>query len=214
MTADPQAIINSLYANQRSQQARVEAAEKQLSEVMSLLRQQANMPKWVEEIPGKRSNYFAVIEITIAALSTAKAEGTYTVSTDGPFVITAIAMWYQRTTAPYNGNWRPATAVDARIAPASQHLGFQYIYDDPVLGTFDVEFAESGSDRNWQNSPFASALFSPSVGCCYVLPVAQLVGRAGVVTCRVTPGVAQPYAGKVQCLLLGYKIVQGDTYQP
>lgn len=212
--ADINELFNSLFASSRSQQGRMEAAEKQLSEVMSLLRQQANMPKWIEEIPGKRSNYFAVIDITIAASSTAKVEGTYTVSTDGPFAITAIAMWFQRTTAPYNGDWRPATAVDARIAPASQQHGFQLIYDSPVLGSFDVEFSESGSDRNWQNSPFASALFSPSMGCAYVLPVAQLVGRAGVVTCKVTPTIAQTRAGKVQCLLLGYKIVQGDTYQP
>lgn len=212
--ADPTTLLNNIFALQRTQQARVEAAEKQLAEVMTLLRQQANVPKWVEDIPGNRSNYFAVIEITIAANSTTKAEGTFTLSTDGPFVVCAIAMYFQRTASPYSGIWRPATAVEARIAPASQQLGFGFIYDDPVLGTFDVEFSTSGNDRNWQNSAFASALFAPSVGGCYVLPATQLLGRSSVTTCKVTPGVAQTVAGKVQCLLLGYKIVQGDTYQP
>ena len=83
-----------------------------------------------------------------------------------------------------------------------------------VVGSFDVEFSESGADRNWQNSAFSSGLFSPEVGCVYVLPVAALLGRSALILVRVTPTVAQPYAGKVQVMFLGYKFVQGDSVQP
>jgi hypothetical protein len=207
-------LTGALYAGQRAQQARLDAQEKQITELLGLMRQTATAPRWIEDIPGKRSSFFAVIEIVIAANSTTRVEGTYTVSTDGPFACTGIAMFFQRTGSPYPGGWRPATTVDARMAPNLAQLGVQMIWDSPVLGSFDVEFSESGSDRNWQNMDFASAIFSPSVGCVYMLPITQMFGRASVVTCRVTPTFAQDCAGKVQCILLGYKIVQADNYQP
>lgn len=205
-----QKLVNALMASQR----RIEGLEKGLDEMKAMLRSVSDAPKWIEEIPGRRVPYFASIDITIAASSTSKVEGTFTVSTDGPFSCIGIAMFFQRTTAPYNGMWALATTVNAKIANASQQLGFGYLFDSPLMGSFDVEVAESGSDRNWQNNPFASALFSASTGGVYVLPVANLFGRSSVATVRVTPTVAQTVAGKVQVLLLGYKIVQPDTYQP
>lgn len=210
----PDITIGSLLAALRTQQTKVQTLESQQQELLALVRQSANAPKWIENIPGVRSPYFAVVEITIAANSTSKVEGTFSVSTDGPFVVTAIGMWFQRTSSPYNGLWAPATTVDLAIAPASQQHGFGYLFDKPVCGSFDVELAESGSDRNWQNAAFSSALFSPSVGGLYVLPTANMFGRSSVVTVRVTPTVAQTVAGKVQTLLLGYKILQGNNYQP
>lgn len=208
------AALAQLAAALRKTQSDNREMRKSMEEMQALLAKNSNAPRWIEDIPGKRVQYFATIDITIAASSTTRVEGTYSVSTDGPFVCTGIAMYFQRTTAPYDGIWSPATAVEARIAPNGQGLGFAYLYDNPVLGSFDVEFSESGADRNWQNSPFASALFAPSVGGVYVLPVSALFGRSAVVICKVQPTVAQRYAGKVQVILLGYKIVQGDTIQP
>lgn len=207
---DPQKLVAALMASQR----RIEGLEKGIDEMKAMLRSVSDAPKWIEEIPGRRVPYFATIDITIAASSTSKVEGTFTVSTDGPFSCIGIAMFFQRTSAPYNGMWAPATTVDAKIANASQQLGFNYLFDSPLMGSFDVEIAESGSDRNWQNNAFASALFSANTGGVYVLPIANLFGRSSVATVRVTPTVAQTVAGKVQVILLGYKIVQGDTYQP
>ena len=207
---DQQRLINALMASQR----RIEGLEKGLDEMRSMLRAVSDAPKWIEEIPGRRVPYFATIDINIAASSTSRAEGTYTISTDGPFACIGVAMFWQRTAAPYNGMWAPATTVEAKIAHSSQQLGFNLLFDSPLMGSFDVEIAESGSDRNWQNNAFSSALFSPSQGGVYVLPIANLFGRSAVATVKVTPTVAQTVAGKVQVILLGYKIVQGDTYQP
>jgi len=197
-----------------AQQRKIEGLEKSLQEMQALLRAVSTTPKWIEDLAGRRVPYFATIDIVIAANSTSKVEGTHTVSTDGPFAVVGLALFYQRTTAPYAGLWSPATTFGAKIAPASQQLGFGYLFDSPLMGSFDVELATSGAARNWQNSPFASALFGEATGGVYVMPVADLLGRSDVVTVRVTPTVAQPIAGKVQAILLGYKIIQGDVYAP
>lgn len=204
----------TLVAALRKSQNDVSALKQGLQEVQALLAKNANAPKWIEDIPGKRVQFIATVDVTIAASSTSRVEGSYSVSTDGPFIITGIAMFYQRTSGAYSGVWAPATTVENKIALAGQNFGFQYIYDQPVVGTFDVEFSESGADRNWQNSAFASALFAPAVGGVYVLPVAALLGRSALIIVRITPSVAQTSAGKVQVLFLGYKIVQGDSVQP
>lgn len=206
--------LNALYADARKRADEVQTLKRSQEELTALLRRVSDAPKWIEEIPGKRSPYIAGVEITIAASSTSRAEGTLNIGTDGPFTVTGLAMFFQRTSAPYNGGWAPATTVEARMAAATQGVGFQYLYDQPVLGSFDIEVLESGADRNWQNIAFASALFSPAAGCVYVLPVSTLVGRASTLTVRVTPTIEQSVAGKVGFYFLGYKIVQGDTYQP
>ncbi len=219
----PPATINvqTLIAALRKGQSRTEALEKQLAEMQAVMRQVNDAPKWVEEIPGKRSPYVATIDIPIAAFSTSKAEGVHTVSTDGPFNVIGIAMFFMRTSfdedpPDYSGIWLPATTVNLKTASdaGGRALGFMGVFDNPIGASFDVEFAESGSDRNWQNNPFSSGLFNPFQGCAYILPVGNLIGRASVVTARVTPTVEQPKKGKVQIQLLGYKVVQGDTYQP
>lgn len=215
MADTPRTIpVNALLQQLGSAGKRVAALEQNVEELKSLMKASQGTPRWIEQLPGRRVPYWATIDITIAASSTSKVEGTYTVSTDGPFVINGIAMFFQRTSSPYNGYWVPATTVESRIAPASQQLGVGGILDTPVIGSFDVEFQEAGADRNWQNNAFASALFSPAMGGTFVLPVSHLIPRASVITAKVTPTFSQTVAGKVEIILCGYKIVQGDTYQP
>lgn len=203
-----------IFAALRKSQGEVNALKQGMREIQALLAKNANAPKWIEDLPGKRVEYNGVIDVAIPANSLSRVEGSYPVSTDGPFVITAIAMFYQRTEGPYAGVWAPASMLNSKIDAGNTGLGFLGLYDQPVVGSFDVEFAESGSDRNWQNNPFSSAIFAPSIGGVYVLPVGALIGRSALVLVRVTPTVAQEQEGKVQIILLGYKIVQGDTYQP
>lgn len=206
--------LNTLIAALRAANTKIKTLEKGTEEIKNLLQKQADAPRWIEDIPGRRVPYTGVIDLTIAANSTSRVEGVLTLSTDGPFVCTGVAMYFQRTAGSYDGCWGPATTFDARMAAANAGDGFENIFDQPHIGSFDVELSEAGSDRNWQNSAFASALFSPQSGGVYVLPVANVFGRSSVVSAKVTPSVAQTVAGKVQVLLLGYKIVQGDVYQP
>lgn len=173
-----------------------------------------NVPKWIEDIPGKRSPYFEVIDIAFSANSTAKREGTTTVSTDGPFVCTGIFLAFAKTSGAYTGAWGPASAFDARIATIGQQHGFMNLLDQPHCSSFSVEITAHGSDRLWQSASVSSALYSPQSGGAYILPASHLFGRNSTIRLALTPDVEMPYASKVQGVFLGYKIVQGAVFQP
>lgn len=211
---DITASLKNLFASQRVASQKLQSMDQVIQELKSLIRAGADAPKYIENIPGKRVPYIAEIDITIAANSTTRTEGTYPVSQDGPFVATGLAAFWQRTTAPYNGIPGPATTVDLKIAPASQQLGFQNLFDTPVVGSFNFEIADSASDRNWQNQAFSSGILNAANGYMYMFPVSYLFPTNTVARVYVTPTVAQTVAGQVLVLLLGYKIVQGQSYQP
>lgn len=206
--------LAALYGQQRQDRATIAKLTSSVQEMRSLLEAAGDAPKYIENIPGKRVPYMAGISITIDENSTARAEGTYTVSRDGPFVCTAIQMSWQRTSGAYTGWWGPASTFDLRIAPASQQLGLGGLFDQVIVNSFDVEISDKGSDRNWQNIPFASTLFSPQAGGIYGLPVSYLFDTNSVAEVKVHPNAPQEVSGKVLIELLGYKIVQGSSYQP
>lgn len=206
--------LNQIVAAFRAQQSKVAGHEAMLNQIMGLLKAQSDVPKWIEDIPGRRSPFFAPVNLTIQANSTSQVTGTYTVSADGPFVVTGVAAFYKRTEGPYLNEWHPVTTFAARIAPVTQGIGHGYVYDKPVLISGDIEIVDHGSGRNWQDGTIASAVLSPQAGGIYVLPVAHLFDTNSVVSCKFTPGAAEAYAGVVQFVLCGYKIVQGNQYQP
>lgn len=181
---------------------------------MELLSSSQDSPKFIDQIPGRRVPYWAPVEMTISANDTSRQEGTHNVSTDGPFAVTGIAAFYKRTTGAYAGFWGPATTVGNKIASASQGQGFAYLLDQPHTFSCSIEIVDEGSSRNWQERPVASALWSPDVGNLYMLPIAALFSTASTITVKVTPDVEMPQDGLVQVNLCGYKIVQGQLYQP
>lgn len=205
---------NDISAAIRQLSQRQGQAEDVIKQLQGFMTGMSNVPKWIEDIPGKRSPYFAVIEISLAANSTARGEGVHNLSVDGPFVCTGVALFFKKTSGAYSGSWGPATAFGARIAPTGQQHGFEYIFDQPNCSSFTVEIVDQGSDRNWQNKPVASALYSPQAGGAYILPSTHLFGRTATITLRVTPDVSMPYTSTVQGIFLGYKIIQGPVYQP
>jgi hypothetical protein len=206
--------LNALYAQQRQDRETISELTRNISELKALMDASIDSPRYIEDIPGKRVPYMAGISITISANSTSRVEGTFTVSRDGPFIVTALHMAWARTTGAYQGWWGPATTYDMRIAANTPQMGLDYLFDQVVVHSFDVEIADKGSDRNWQNIAFASSLFSPQMGGIYGLPVSYMFDTNSVCEVRVTPNAAQAVAGKVLIELLGYKIVQGSGYQP
>ena len=208
------ARVNALYAQQRKDRQSLADALKVIDELKAMARQSADAPTLISQIPGKRVPYLAQIEITITASSTARAEGTYPVSQDGPFVCTGAAMFWRRTTGAYTGWWGPATTVGQKMAAASQQIGFDTLFDNPIVHSFNVELTDTASDRQWQNQAFASAIFNPENGYMFMWPVQYLFPTNTVAKLAVTPTAAQSVAGVVAVILLGYKIVQGAGYQP
>lgn len=195
---------------------RVKQQEAQLNQLTALQKASADAPKWIEQIPGRRVSFWAVIEMTISADSTSQVDGTYQVTEDGPFVVTGVGLFFQKTSGAYANIWGYASAGGAKIAAGTtgQQHGYEYLFDQPHVISGDFKLIDRGSDRNWQSKEVASALFSPEAGGIYALPVGVLFSQSSVVEAKFTPGNSIPYSGKVQCVLCGYKIVQGQTYQP
>lgn len=187
-----------------------------IEQLQSYLKGMSQTQKWIEDIPGARSPHIEVIEIAFSANSTARKTGTTTLSVDGPFVCTAIGLFYCETDGPYPNVWGPATAFGSRMAEGSTGMqwGFDYVFDKPNCASFTFEIRAHGTERLWQNKPVATALFSPEAGGVYVLPAGHLFARASSITMDLTPDVASPHAGKCQALFLGYRIVQGYQFQP
>jgi hypothetical protein len=196
----------------------------QLEKLEGFLTGMMNVPKFIEDIPGKRSPYFETIEIFFNAGSTAKRVGSAPISTDGPFVCTGIHLAFQHTDGPYIGMWGPATTVDSRIvADAAQTQGLLGVFDQPHVGSFSVEITAHGSDRLWQSGPVPSSLYSPQAGGAYILPASHLFGRNATIQLAATPDFvftigsgqeAEEISTKLVGTFLGYKIVQGATTQP
>jgi len=205
---------NSLSAALAAVTRRLDGQAGALKQMQGFMSGMANVPKWIEDIPGKRSPYFAVIENAISANSTAKEEGIHNLSVDGPFVCTGVALFFQKTEGAYQNVWGPATTFASKISLTGQQHGYGYLFDQPNVSSFTVEIVDQGSDRLWQNKPVASALYSPQAGGAYILPSTHLFGRTATITLKVTPDVAMPYASKVQGIFLGYKIIQGPVFQP
>lgn len=205
---------NSLEAAVRRLGAQQGQQQNVLQQLQSFMQGMANTPKWIEDIPGKRQPHFEVVEIAVTANSTSKKEGVTTVSTDGPFVCTGIALYFQKTSGAYNGIWGPATAFGAKIATIGQQHGYGYLFDQPHCSSFTIEITSHGSERLWQSKPIASALFSPEAGGAYILPSTHLFPNASTIRLAVTPDVSMPYSSKVQGVFLGYRILQGYAFQP
>jgi hypothetical protein len=185
-----------------------------IDQLQGFMRGMQNVPKWIEEIPGKRSPYFAVIVLNFAADSTARQDGVHNISTDGPFVCTGLALFFQKTSGAYQGVWGPATAFGSKIAFTGQQHGYGYLFDQPNCSSYTVEVTDEGSNRMWQNLPVASGLYSPQAGGAYILPASHLFGRNSTIRLAMTPDVSMPYTSRVQGVFLGYKIVQGAVFQP
>jgi len=185
-----------------------------VKQLQSFMKGMTTTPKWIEDIPGARSPHFEVLEITIPANSTSKRSGTATISVDGPFVCTGIALFYCKTSGAYANIWGPATAFASHIAPVGMNFGFALLFDQPNCSSFTIEITAHGTERLWQSSPVSSALYSPQAGGAFILPASHLFPRASTITVSVTPDVEVDYTGKVQAIFLGYRIIQGYQYQP
>lgn len=210
----PQIDPQKVHAVLNAQQRRIDSLTRQLEEVNALMRAAGAAPTTIEQVTGLRVPYLGVITIAIPANSQARAEGSLPVGADGPFVVTGMAAFWYRTSGAYQGQYGPVSTVSSRIAPASQQLGFGGLFDQPIAGNFDFEINVSDSGRNWQNLPFASALFAQEVGGAYVFPVHHMLGINAIIKVYATPKAAQTVSGVIVFHFLGYKLVQGATFQP
>jgi len=209
----PQRRNNNAGAVIANMAMRLQHHEAQLQQLTALQKATADAPKWIEQIPGRRVPFGGVIDMPIPANSTSMVSGLFNVAEDGPFVLTAVALFYKLTEGDFAGIWGYATAASSRIISTYPAVGFVGM-DKPHVTSGGLQIVDRGSDRLWQSKELPTSLFSEEAGGVYVLPVACLFERSSAVEATFAPGVAVEYAGLVECILLGYKIVQGQSYQP
>lgn len=183
-----------------------------IEQMMELLAGAADAPKYIQNINGRRVPFWAPVEITIAAGSTSKAEAQFTVSQDGPFVITGIGVWFRATEGPYP-IWGPGNTARAAISEVSQHHGYGRLLNQPHCISCDIEMTDQGSGRVLQERAITSAAFNSSEGPL-PLSLEYLLEPNSVLKVSATPTLGTLYAGTIQVVLFGYKIVQGPAYQP
>ncbi len=212
--AEEKKFLNSLAAKARKQEMQLADQGALIDRLQDIIQQNQDAPAFIDQIPGRRVPYLETVEIAVPAHSTARLQGRASISQDGPFVIQAIALFFERTAGPYANAYKPATTVDQKMADQAMQLGNQFIFNNPIGIDFDIEIADTASDRNWQNIGFPSALCAESIGYMYMLPVSYLADANTIVRVYATPKIAQDYAGQLSVVLAGYKIVQGASYQP
>ena len=164
------------------------------------------VPRFIEDIPGKRVPY--TYGINIAITNTAQTPGVITISSDGSFLATGlIAAWRPTAFAagpPVNtiGRWRPISSVNAVVAD-----GAGTIIALPDSVDFTWNYMEAGSDRNRQNIDRSSVeLFSNQDRPCY-LPIADFFERNTAVTVNITMLRTPTNAGVLYFGFCGYKLL-------
>ena len=166
------------------------------------------VPRFIEDIPGKRVPYTYGVNITIT--NTTQTPGTITISSDGPFLATGlVAAWRPTTgTSPVGaiamtGRWRPISSTNAIVSDGAASL---IALPDAV--DFTWNYSEAGSDRARQNIDRSSVeLFSNQDRPCY-LPIADFFERNTAVTVNVTMLRAPTNAGVLWFGFAGYKLLQ------
>lgn len=205
---------NFLAGAFRKQKDQLDDLTSVTEQLKGVIEQAGAAPAYIDQIPGRRVPYIHRVELLVPASSTARAEGRANITQDGPFVVTGIMLLFERTTGPYSSKYYSATTIDLKMAHAAMALGFQTLFDNPVGFDADIQITDTASDRGWQNIAFPSAVCNAENAYTYMLPLSYLADQNTTINIAATPKYVQDYAGTLHVLLLGYKIVQGASYQP
>ena len=198
----------------RKQKKQLDDLSSVTEQLKGVIEQAGAAPAYIDQIPGRRVPYLHRVELLVAANSTARIEGRANITQDGPFVITGIMLLFERTAGPYNSKYYAATTIDLKMAEAVMSLGFQGLFNNPVGFDADIQITDTASDRGWQNIAFPSAICNAENAYTYMLPLSYLADQNTTVNIAATPKFTQDFAGTLHVMLLGYKIVQGASYQP
>lgn len=203
MMIDPQlaAVIRKLRADSEAAKAVLDALK------IAVLSKPKSITEEIDALPGRRIFYTMIGSQTFTSSSDGKKGNAIAipVSQDGPFVMTHYPMAIWKVTSPSNatnfGIFRPVTT---------------WPLPDQVLDTdlidISYEFADGGSQRNFQNSPVPPLFSRPDA--LMPLPVPTLFAPNASIS--ITPtyenisfnssGTASD-GGTLYFLLPGYRIV-------
>lgn len=170
----------------------------------------------VEEIPGLRLPYKAVINLDIVDSSDDEVVGTYRHTATGLFVVQSLsASWRVRTAGSDNGRFRYLNSNEegAIVTPVGKALNFVWNIDN------------GGNDLRWQSISVTDGvpgsllnvpgplLFTNRERPLYLAGAGQIT-PASLTTFRATPteSAGAIENGTLQLVLEGYTIVQGEPW--
>ena len=204
--------IAQLVAANNAAHSKIDACMRELAALKAAPKPGAGLnplvPRFIEDIPGKRVPYSYNINLTIT--NTTQTPGTFTVSQDGPFLATQLlAAWRPTAGADSGANagagrWRKINSI---WALASDGAGGTY--RDPDTVDFEWRYSCSGSDRARQNEVLRSSVELFSVhDRPYYLPIADFFERSTTVTVEATMLRTPLNAGILKFQFIGYKLLQ------
>lgn len=198
-------VIKQLAYALRQEQENRKALEQQFAQqvahmkglIESMTQGRAQL-KTIEDLPGKRVQYWLSLDLTITA-STATVTKSVEVGRDGPLVVTAImAAWKPDSGA--TGLWRPVASTSI------QSITDMAVAETHILD-FTFEITDRGSDRKWQNNPIPSAYLYGIADRPAYLSVSCVFEPTSTIEVAITPTVAPSEAGKLNFCFQGYKII-------
>lgn len=185
-------------------------------------RPQGLVPRFVEDIPGKRVPYKWVITVAFdsAITNNSAKTGSATLSEDGPFVITAYNAFWQVTTLT---SGEDADVQNAFLPPGRMPWLFRAATAAPVIPRDAIDFLVSiqlaGGGRLWQNTAFPAITLYNGEYPNYV-GIPGLVERNETMTLQVTAQVSGTAGnapdsgarGTFWFVMDGYKILRPIDY--
>lgn len=184
--------------------------------------QEGTVPRYIEDIPGKRVPYTWVITATYdSAISNGTVKsGSATMSQDGPFIATAYKAFWQVTTAT---SGEDADILNVFLPPGRMPWLIRAVTAAPVVPRDAIDFLInlqiSGGDRLWQNTDVPAISFYDTQRP-YYLGIPGVIERNETLTVQTTAQVTTTAAnapdssarGKFWFIVDGYKILRPIDY--
>lgn len=179
----------------------------QMAQELLILRQRPpTITEEIDGIPGRRIEYVLNNEITFTAAQRGQRGNplTFTVSQDGPFIMTHYPMALWRPSAPNTatnlGRWRPVSTFPLP----------DQVVDTDIIDLM-YELSDGGNQRNFQSGPVSLVLSRPD----NIVPLPVPTMFAPNATIQFTPtynaitfdGGTPPTEGTLHVDLIGYRIV-------
>lgn len=196
-------VLNGVQATLRN----MRAVHQRLEQEILLLRQRPRtITEEIDQIPGRRIEYVLDAEISFSASDRGNRGQplTFTVSQDGPFIMTHYPQAIWRPSAPGTatnlGRWRPVSTFP---------LPDQVVDTDIIDLMYEMQ--DGGNSRNFQNGPRGPIFSRPDN--MVPLPVPTMFAPNATIQFFPTynaitwDGGTPPTAGILHVDLIGYRIV-------
>lgn len=189
---------HQLIQEQELMLARMDELEREIRDLSAA--RQIYSSRTLEEMPGKKKNYDAPIEIDLAQNSVNTGVGRYTHSESSMFVVTKVCAFWREDA---EGRWRPISSVpDQEQSPAVVN-GIDFLW----------RISEDNNGYNWSPDPMPSSLLQGTWERPFILPIAGQITPSMTIQVDILPTRGAAEDGTLQFLLRGYLLLDPEPFQ-